>query len=251
MTKKAVTFRKIWDNLKNNNSQLTSLGAVATVVLVLVGIPSYRASIVDKKIDRALNVLTQREKENFSFVRSEIIEQVRLCVNYDDDTYSHQELDCIAVLAKSNGEHRKKLHLLTTYYHRAAVCVLDGICDGPMVCGTLVGDIDGILGAYSKFFQDTRTKSPLMENTYTLSLQEFVDYCKSKIGVRLFSRHDQRSVCQLNLWFERFVGLSLPGLCVLSANDRSMESNDDSFDPTSCGCNAKTWSCVDDAACTP
>lgn len=215
-------LRRMWIFLRWFGRYSKGVTAVLAIAVTTIGGYQYFEAKVDRKITRAIEVLERREKGAFLDARTTIyrkwLENERLFKNVPEDArkanvYTEEILKLAAREIIPDIEYRIAMLNISTYYTNAAACALDGLCDLPMMCASLMGEIQHYLEINSGYF--TYAEGIITEDALTLklSMPEFVAACDEDVWTNLFSRHDRSYWCAINLKSERIIGLHVPKAC--------------------------------------
>ena len=194
------------------------IGIAIALTLLLVGGFQYFDSVVESRIEKGLDVLKRRESDTFVDARtiliSKWVENQQLREEFARTSVYTPELIRSATAAIfDDPEYRTALINMSTYYSNAAACTMDGICDAPLMCASLMGEIQDFLDVNRGYIVATKSVRFEDANTIILSMPEFVEYCDRNIFINVASRHDYSVACRIGRYFDRLVGTSFGLSC--------------------------------------
>ena len=216
-----IRFRTVLASL---GSHKDGIGVVVALLLLLVGGYQYFDNAVDARIEKGLDVLKRREAEPFVEARTTLMmkwfENKELHDRFiQSATYTP---DLIAAATESifnDKKYRKALANMSTYYTNAAACTIDGICDAPIMCASLMGEIQDFLDVNRGYFVSLTAKRREDATTMFLSLPEFVKFCDTRLFINVASRHDFSTGCRVGRYLRRFLGTSFGLSCAFNFTD--------------------------------
>ena len=200
------------------------LSILIALVLVLVGGFAYFDGRVDTRIENGLDVLKRREAETFVNARTTLLlmwlKNEELAKEFQrTPTYTRRLLDLNAEAILNDDEYQRAFVDMSTYYSNAAACTLRGICDGPLMCGTLWSETQDFLDVTRGYFEHWKSVRYEDANTLILSIPEFESYCEEKLHLRVASHHDYTSLCGVRLYVYRLTGLDIGLPCKFETSE--------------------------------
>ena len=195
-----------------------AITATLAIVLVVVGGYQYFVSLRDGKIEKALEILERREEATFIDARTTLIHKWIEHDDLNDDfvresTYSKELRDKMTTEILADEKYRLAVANMSAYYASVAACALDGICDVPVLCASLMGEVQSYLTVNQGYFTHLRLLIGKDAKSFFLSLPEFVKLCDSDIFMNVASRHDRSTGCRLGVLLRRQVGFSFGFKC--------------------------------------
>ena len=189
------------------------IGIGIALILLVVGGFQYFDSVVESRIEKGLDVLKRREGDTFIEARtiliSKWVENQELREQFTKTSvYTPELIQSATKEIFDDPEYRTALVNMSTYYSNAAACTIDGICDAPLMCASLMGEIQDFLDINRGYIVATKAVRFEDANTIILSMPEFVEFCDQNIFINVASRHDHSLVCRIGRYLDRFVGTS-------------------------------------------
>ena len=204
--------------LTSLGSHKDGIGVIIAVLLLLVGGYQYFDNAVDSRIEKGLDVLKRREARPFVDARTTLM--MKWFENEDlrdrfaqSDTYTRELIAAATKAIFEDEEYRTALANISTYYSNAAACAIDGICDAPVMCASLMGEVQDFLDVNRGYFVSLTVVRREDATTLFLSLPEFVKFCNDRLFINVASRHDFSAGCKLGRYLERFLGASFGFSC--------------------------------------
>lgn len=211
-TKAAKTniVSRVLDRFARHKDGITGLLAASFVVVGAFQYLEYRA---DLRISAALDMLKRRETSIFVEARAKLIskwlETEKLHRKFaGTEIYTLDLIEAISTEIFADKEYRESILHISAYYHNAAGCAVDGVCDAPMICSSLGGEIQDYLDVNKGYFAFARSVRYEDAVSLYLSLPEFGNYCDADLGALVFSRHDRSYLCQTGLYAYRISGFT-------------------------------------------
>ena len=197
---------------------LDVLGEKRNGLIVIVGFSTlfaggleYHSRNVESSIDKALGVLERREQDNFLRASFTLYQKWWSSDYITDKLIRQRTIDKrlkyeMTKAIMKDEEYQSAIAEMAVYYTGAAACTLDDICDTPIMCGSLMGEINSYLRFNKGYFESVALMFGGAAKHLTYRLPEFLEYCKSDIHINLAARLDTSSECRWALWFTRYVG---------------------------------------------
>ena len=192
-------------------SRKDGIGIATALVLVLVGGFQYFDSVVESRIEKGLDVLSRRETDTFVKARSTLMtkwfanEELRKEFS-QTRVYTPQLIERATAAIFNDREYQNAVADMSTYYSNAAACTIDGICDAPLMCASLMGEIQDFLDVNRGYIVALKKVRFEDANTIILSMPEFVEFCDEDLFVNVASRHDYSVGCRLGRYLYRLIG---------------------------------------------
>lgn len=207
-----------------------SITVIIAILILVVGGFQYFDIAVENRIKNSLEFLKRREGDTFVDARRVLIqkwiEHKGLQRKFSKtDVYTQELFDEAAKAIFNDAAYRTAIFNMSTFYTNAAACTLDGICDAPTMCASLMGEIQDYLDINRGYFIFARKIRKEDAISLTLSMPEFVKFCDDDISVRLFARHDRSLTCRIDLYLERLIGVHFGGFCKAKATEYDRELN--------------------------
>ena len=201
---------------------------LVALVLLFVGGFQYFEIAMENRIKNSLDLLERREGDTFVEARTVLIrkwiEHKELQEKFSrTEVYTQELIDEAAKAIFNDTAYRTALFNMSTFYNNAAACSLDGVCDAPTMCASLMGEIQDYLDVNRGYFVFARKIRKEDAISLTLSMPEFVKFCDDELSVRLFARHDRSVECRIDLYLERLIGMHLGGQCSASATQYDLD----------------------------
>ena len=201
-----------------------AITAIVAVLALLVGTYNYVEYKRDQRIKVALDHLERRESRIFVQSRGAIarkwIDNEKLISELaETDVYTDELLEKIGREIDLDVEYRKALFNMSTLYTNSAACTLDGLCDAAMMCASLMGEIQDYLDVNFWYFGNATLLRGEDAKALTLGMPEFVEFCDTKLFIRVASRHDRSWNCQFDLGLERLLGFHFGDSCRFASTD--------------------------------
>lgn len=201
--------------LNDNSKAITSLLAIT---ITLVSEWQYWELRIEKKISASLDILKRREGSVFVDARTTVIQKwvmpSKISKTFaESETYDSDLLYAIKEEVKGDADYIRAMLNISLFYHNAASCALDGICDSATLCSSLWAEIQDYQDMHKGYFAHVKSIRDEDVKRFNLTIPEFVAHCQNKISVFVFSRHDQSFKCRVDLRLERRFGYSFGSFC--------------------------------------
>lgn len=193
-------------------------GITVTLALIffVVGFYQYFEVKAERKISMALNILERREDPIFVEARTTTLQkwfEVNQAEFLKTSTYTPELLNSIQKFTQKDLKYRTALLHISTFYINAAACVLDGLCDKPTICLSLLGETQDYLNLNKNYFIYLRKSRGEDSLVFYKGLDVFEKQCISNHSLNIFSRMDQSWPCKASLKLYRITGIELGGYC--------------------------------------
>ena len=194
------------------------IGIGIALILLLVGGFQYFDFAVDSRIENGLDVLKRRENATFVEARTTLLmkwlENEDLLQQFSEtEVYTSDLIEKATEAIFKDERYRTALANMANFYHNAAACTLDEICDAPVMCASLMGEIQDFLDVNKGYFIYASSVRYEDANTFILSMPEFVELCDDDLFLNVASRHDSSIGCRTGLYLYRFIGTSFGLSC--------------------------------------
>ena len=183
------------------------------IVLLLVGGFQYFDSRIDARIEQALQMLQRREAPTFVKARtimlSKWLNSEKLCPEFSaTDEYSWNLNVKIKDEILEDESYRDSLVDISNFYSNAAACTIHKICDTPLMCASLMGQVQDFLNLNRDYFVHIGMQRQNDSKTLTLHMPEFVEYCSSKLFINVASQGDRTSKCRWGVYLYRLTNMN-------------------------------------------